>query len=59
MSFVEAPKVHEFPGVLHASIVEWLMFTHGILALGKEDSVRSQLLKIIKQLAQMARDAKA
>jgi hypothetical protein len=57
VSFVEAPKVHGFPSVLHASITEWLMFTHGLLGLGKEDSVKLQILTIIKQLAQTAREA--
>src|ERR1039458_7435665 len=44
VSFVEAPKAHQFPGVLNASIIEWLMFTHGILALGKEGPGRIQVL---------------
>jgi hypothetical protein len=59
VSFVEAPKVHGFPGVLHASIIEWLMFIYGILGLCKEDLVRLQILTIIKQLAQMAREEQA
>jgi hypothetical protein len=33
------------------------MFTHGLLGLGKEDSVKLQILTIIKQLAQTAREA--
>ena len=59
VSFVEAPKVHGFPGVLHASITEWVMFTYNILELGKEDAVRLQILIIIKRLAEISHEAKS
>jgi hypothetical protein len=58
VSFVEAPRVHGFPGVLHASVIDWVMFTNTLLHLGKEDTVRLQLLTIIKSLADTARQDK-
>lgn len=54
VSFVEAPKKHSFPGVLHASATEWIMFTYSLLGLSKENLVRMQILSIIKDLARMA-----
>lgn len=58
VSFIEAPRVHGFPGVLHSSIIEWVMFTYNLLRLGKEEAVRLQLLKIINSLADIARQTK-
>lgn len=52
VTFIEAPKVHGFPGVLHASVIQWLMFIYEILCLGKEDEIRVQALQIIKKLAE-------
>jgi hypothetical protein len=54
VSFIEAPRVHELPGVIHASIIDWTKFTYMILALGKEDVVRAKILAIIMQLAESA-----
>jgi hypothetical protein len=58
VSFVDAPRVHGFPGVLHASVIDWVMFTYKLLCLAKEDPVRLQLLKIINSLADTARQEK-
>jgi len=54
VNFVDAPKDSLMPGVLHIAVINWLMLTHKILTLAKEDSVRSTLHSVIRKVVAMS-----
>jgi hypothetical protein len=50
LCFVESPVSHDFPGVIHACVVEWLLSIYHLLGLAREDNVRLAVAVILKSL---------
>jgi hypothetical protein len=52
MTFVKAPLCHNLGGVVHACTIDWLHCVYQLLELAKEDTVRRQVLPILKSLVE-------